>query len=88
MTLPGAAIVLDDAKRSPLNSAGEWWTTELTVSKDGRYRIELQGEDGKPVTVSPDYFIKVVEDQATRLSVLQRRAGTAKLPAWKNPCWK
>src|SRR6185436_17012182 len=80
MKAPSGRILVDGA---PVELAQERgiFTGELTVSKDGYYRVELQGgPENKLVNASPQYTIDVLEDQAPTVSIAKPGRDTAASP--------
>ncbi len=66
---PAGRIVLGDGRAFPLGAAPDGTLTgTLPVDRDGIYRIELRGPDGRPVVGSPQYTITVLDDRAPSVS--------------------
>ena len=70
MKSPSGRIMLDGGTVINLAPEGDVFTGTIPVSKDGFYRIELQGgPENKLVNASPQYTIDVLEDQAPTVSI-------------------
>jgi hypothetical protein len=62
--------ILVDGKAVALTPDGDTFIGELTVNKDGFYRVELQGgPENKMVNASPQYTIDVLEDLPPTVSI-------------------
>src|SRR4051812_44199122 len=69
MKSPTGRILVDGAPVALTLDNGVF-TGELTVNKDGFYRVELQGgPENKLVSASPQYTIDVLEDQSPTVSI-------------------
>jgi hypothetical protein len=65
----------------PLSADGDAFTATIPVTKDGFYRVELQGgPENKLVNASPQYTIDVLEDQAPTVSIAKPGRDTAASP--------
>ncbi len=70
MKAPSGRIMLDGGTVINLAPDGDVFTGTIPVSKDGFYRVELQGgPENKLVNASPQYTIDVLEDQAPTVSI-------------------
>ena len=70
MKSPSGRIMLDGGTVIALAPDGDAFTGTIPVSKDGFYRVELQGgPENKLVNASPQYTIDVLEDQAPTVSI-------------------
>ncbi|MFN8572440.1 MAG: DUF4175 family protein [Gemmatimonadaceae bacterium] len=64
-TLPirGGRLVLEgDSARALTRGSDGVWRGEMTVKRDGFYRVELESEDGTRVAGAVDYVIDALED--------------------------
>ncbi len=60
-----ATFVLDGREMFPMERLDDGsWRTELTIKKEGQYRIDLPYGDDTQVAASPNYAIEVLPDQA------------------------
>src|SRR5262245_41309842 len=67
---PTGRIMLDGGNTISLTQDGGTFTATIPVTKDGFYRIELQGgPENKLVNASPQYTIDSLEDQAPMVSI-------------------
>ena len=80
MKSPSGRILVDGAPIALAQDNGVF-TGELTVNKDGFYRVELQGgPENKLVNASPQYTIDVLEDQAPTVSIAKPGRDTTASP--------
>ena len=72
VAVKAARLVIQGAESNPLPLAvaanGLTLSGQMTVTADGFYRIEMQGQDGVFVVASPDYVIEVIPDLPPRLA--------------------
>ena len=81
MKSPMGRILLEGGTVVPLTPEGGVFTGTIPVSKDGFYRIELQGgPENKLVNASPQYTIDVLEDQAPTVSIAKPGRDTTASP--------
>ncbi len=81
MKAPTGRIVLDGGGTLPLALEGDVFTATIPVTKDGFYRVELQGgPENKLVNASPQYTIDVLEDQAPSVSIAKPGRDTTASP--------
>src|SRR5207253_2386354 len=77
MTAPAGRIVVDGGTPVSLTPDASAFIGQLTVNKDGFYKIELQGgPENKLVSASPHYTIDVLEDQPPTVSIAKRVRST------------
>ena len=70
MKSPAGRIMVDGESAIPLVLEGGVFTGTIPVTKDGFYRVDLQGgPENKLVNASPQYTIDVLEDQAPTVSI-------------------
>ena len=81
MKAPTGRIVLDGGNTLPLALEGDVFTATIPVTKDGFYRVELQGgPENKLVNASPQYTIDVLEDQPPSVSIAKPGRDTTASP--------
>src|SRR5262245_53641816 len=69
MSAPSGRILLDGTPMALTADAGTF-IGEITVNKDGFYKVELQGgPENKLVAASPQYTIDVLEDQPPTVTI-------------------
>ena len=70
MKSPSGRILIDGGTVIALSADGDAFTGTIPVTKDGFYRVELQGgPENKLVNALPQYTIDVLEDQAPTVSI-------------------
>src|SRR4029079_11615038 len=80
MKSPSGRILVDGAPIALAQDNGVF-TGELTVNKDGCYRVESRGApENKMVNASPQYTIDVLEDQAPTVSIAKPGRDTQASP--------
>jgi hypothetical protein len=81
MASPSGRILMDGGTVIPLVADAGTFTATIPVTKDGFYRIELQGgPENKLVNASPQYTIDVLEDQAPTVSIAKPGRDTTASP--------
>ena len=81
MTAPSGRIMIDGGNAIALTPEGGVFTGTIPVSKDGFYRVELQGgPENKLVNASPQYTIDVLEDTAPTVSIAKPGRDTTASP--------
>ena len=81
MKSPSGRILIDGGTVIPLSADGDAFTATIPVTKDGFYRVELQGgPENKLVNASPQYTIDVLEDQAPTVSIAKPGRDTTASP--------
>ena len=81
MKSPSGRIILEGGTVITLAPEGDVFTATIPVTKDGFYRIELQGgPENKLVNASPQYTIDVLEDQAPAVSIAKPGRDTTASP--------
>src|SRR5207249_1345070 len=70
MKAPSGRILVDGGSPVALTPEGGGFIGEITVNKDGFYKVELQGgPENKLVAASPQYTIDVLEDLPPTVSI-------------------
>ncbi|HYB95597.1 MAG TPA: DUF4175 family protein [Vicinamibacterales bacterium] len=64
------AVTLDEGTRIELTGHNQVWNADLTVSKDGSYRIALNDVDGLSNSGS-EYFIRMLNDRPPEVRILR-----------------
>ena len=81
MASPAGRILVDGGTAIALAPDGGAFTGTIPVTKDGFYRIELQGgPEKKLVNASPQYTIDVLEDQSPTVSIAKPGRDTTVSP--------
>ncbi len=81
MKSPAGRIMVDGDNAIPLALEGGVFTGTIPVTKDGFYRVDLQGgPENKLVNASPQYTIDVLEDQAPTVSIAKPGRDTTASP--------
>ena len=81
MKSPAGRVVLDGGNTIALTPENGVFTGTIPVTKDGFYRLELQGgPENKLVNASPQYTIDVLEDQAPTVSIAKPGRDTTASP--------
>jgi hypothetical protein len=81
MAAPSGRILVDGSTVIPLVSDNGAFTATIPVTKDGFYRVDLQGgPENKLVNASPQYTIDVLEDQPPTVSVAKPGRDTTASP--------
>ena len=81
MKAPSGRILIDGGTVIALSADGDAFTATIPVTKDGFYRVELQGgPENKLVNASPQYTIDVLEDNAPTVSIAKPGRDTAASP--------
>lgn len=72
MSAPAGRVVVDGESAVALIPDGGAFIGQMTVNKDGFYRVELKGgPENKLVPASPQYTIDVLEDQPPTVSIVK-----------------
>jgi hypothetical protein len=77
----GGRLLVEGEAPSDLKLAADGrLEAQLTVVKDGFYKIELQGSDGRPQPASPDYAIEALKDQPPSVAFVKPGRDTKVTP--------
>ncbi|MCC7179865.1 MAG: hypothetical protein IT177_15910, partial [Acidobacteria bacterium] len=68
-TKGGRLVIGEDASVALTAAPAGTLTARFTATKDGFYRVELEGPDGALVTASPQYTIDILSDQTPTVTL-------------------